>query len=327
MSSTMRVLFLGGTGVLSAACVSDLAGQGVELTIVTRGRDTRRPVPPQVRHLQADVRDGAAMDTALAETEHFDVVVNFIGYHPDDIAADVARFTGRTGQYVFISTGSVYARPAPRLPVDESSARRAADFDYPRLKLECEDALERAYHRDGFPAVIIRPAHVYDETVVPLLAGWTAIDRWRRGLPTVVHGDGTSLWNLMHARDFAHALTRLLGDDRLTGESLHITSDELLTWDGIHTTLARAAGVEPLLVHRSSEDIGREIPWMGTVLTEDFRHSLIYDNSKLHRLLPQFTPGTPFRRGAVGIVDWFDGDPGRRRTDKELDAAFDRLAG
>lgn len=327
VSPTMRVLFLGGTGVLSAACVSELAQQDVELTVVTRGRDTLRPVPPNVRALHADVRDTDAMSAALAGTQLFDVVVNFIGYHPEDIAADVTRFTGRTGQYVFISTGSVYARPAPRLPVDESSARRAGNFDYPRLKLECEEVLERAYRRDGFPAVIIRPAHVYDETVLPLLAGWTVIDRWRRGRPAVVHGDGTSLWNLMHARDFAHALTGLLGDDRLTGESLHITSDEILTWDGIHTSLARAAGVEPLLVHRSSEDIGREIPWMGTVLTEDFRHSLIYDNSKLHRLLPQFTSATPFRKGAVGIVDRFDAEPGRRVTDKELDAAFDRLTG
>jgi nucleoside-diphosphate-sugar epimerase len=323
----MRVLLLGGTGVLSSATAHELVSQGAELTVITRGRDTRRPLPDGVRALRADVRDDAQLRGVPAADETFDVVVNFIGYHPDDIAEDVARFEGRTGQYVFISTGSVYARPAPRLPVDESSARRAGAFDYPRLKLECEDALEQAYRRRGFPATIVRAAHVYDEQVLPVLAGWTVIDRWRRGLPVVVHGDGTSLWNLMHARDFARALAGLLGDERITGESVHITSDEILTWDGIHRELARAAGVEPLIVHRSSEDIGREIAWMGPVLTEDFRHSLLYDNSKLHRLLPQFTPGTPFRRGAAEIADFFDADPDpdRRRIDKDVDAGFDRL--
>ncbi|MEU8505739.1 NAD-dependent epimerase/dehydratase family protein [Streptomyces brevispora] len=321
-----RILFLGGTGVLSSACARELANTDAELTVLTRGRDSRRPVPENVRTLHADVRDDRAVRAALGD-ETFDVVVNFIGYHPDDITADVARFNGRTGQYVFISTASVYARPAPRLPVDEGAARRAGDFDYPRLKLECEETLERAYRREGFPAAIIRPAHVYDEQVLPLLAGWTVIDRWRRSRPAVVHGDGTSLWNLMHARDFARALTGVLGDDRITGSSLHITSDEVLSWDTIHRTLARAAGVEPLLVHRSSEDIGREIDWMGPVLTEDFRHSLVYDNSRLKALLPRFGPEIPFRRGAAEILGWYDADPARCRTDEALDAAFERLAG
>lgn len=321
-----RILFLGGTGVLSSACARELADTDAKLTVLTRGRDTRRPVPDAVRALTADVRDDASVRAALGD-ETFDVVVNFIGYHPDDVTADVARFAGRTGQYVFVSTASVYARPAPLLPVDESAARRAGAFDYPRLKLECEEVLERAYRREGFPAAIVRPAHVYDEQVLPLLAGWTVVDRWRRGRPAVVHGDGTSLWNLMHARDFARALTGVLGDDRLTGSSLHITSDEVLTWDTIHRTLARAAGTEPLLVHRSSEDIGREIDWMGPVLTEDFRHSLLYDNGKLATLLPSFSPRTPFREGAAEIIRWFDADPARQRTDPGLDAAFERLAG
>ncbi|MCF3963398.1 NAD-dependent epimerase/dehydratase family protein [Streptomyces fuscigenes] len=321
----MRVLLLGGTGVISAAVVRQLAATEAEVTVLVRGSDTGRPVPDGVRVLRADLRDDAAVRTVLGD-ETFDVAVNFIGYHPDHIAADVARFSGRVGQYVFISTGSVYARPAPRLPVDESSARRAGSFDYPRLKLECEVAVEAAY-RDGFPATIVRAAHVYDETVVPVLAGWTVVDRWRRGLPVVVHGDGTSLWNLLHARDFARALCAVLGDERLTGESLHITHDTPLTWDAIHIALARAAGVEPLLVHRSSEDIGREIDWMGPVLTEDFRHSLVYDNSKLHRLAPGLPAATPFARGADEILRWYGADPARQRVNKDVDAAFDRLAG
>lgn len=326
MFAMSGVLFLGGTGVLSAACARQLSTDGVEVTVLTRGHDRRQVIPDSVRTLHADVRNDRAVRAVLGDAT-FDVVVNFIGYHPDHVATDIARFAGRTGQYVFISTASVYARPAPRLPVDESAARRAGAYDYPRLKLECEETLERAYRQEHFPAAIVRPAHVYNEQVLPILAGWTVIDRWRRGRPAVVHGDGTSLRNLMHARDFARALTGVLGDDRLTGSSLHITSDEVLTWDAIHHVLARAAGIEPLLVHRSSKDIGREIDWMGPVLTEDFRHSLVYDRSKLSALLPQFAPRTPLRHGAAEIVAWYDADKDRQRVDADIDAAFDRLTG
>jgi nucleoside-diphosphate-sugar epimerase len=324
--SPQRVLFIGGTGVLSAACAREAVAAGVDLTVVTRGRTTLRPVPEGVRVVHADARDDASMRAALGD-ETFDVVVNFIGYTPEDVRTDVARYAGRTAQYVFISTGSVYARPAPSLPIVESSARRNNGFEYPTQKLRCEEALEQAYRYEAFPMTIVRAAHVYDETVLPILAGWTAIARWRAGKPMVVHGDGTSLWNLLHARDFARGLIGLLGNPHAVGQSVHITSDELLTWDEIHFSLARAAGVVPAIVHRSSEDIGREIAWMGPVLQEDFRHSVIYDNSTIKRLVPGFLPQVPFERGAREILSWFDREASRRRPDPELDAAFDRLVG
>jgi nucleoside-diphosphate-sugar epimerase len=222
MSNRLRVLFLGGTGVLSCACARELADRGdTDLTVVTRSRATPRPLPEGVRALHADIRDPRALDEALGG-DSYDAVVDFIGYRPADVHADAARFTGRTGQYVYISTCSVYARPAPDLPITESTARRTGTFDYPRHKLACEEAVERAYRDDGLPAVIVRAAHVYDRTVLPLLCGWTAIERWRAGKPVVVHGDGTSLWNLLHARDFATGLAGLLGDHRTIGESVHI---------------------------------------------------------------------------------------------------------
>lgn len=324
--SAQRVLFLGGTGVLSAACARAAVAAGLDLTAVTRGRTTSRPLPEGVRAVEADVRDDASMRAALGD-ETFDVVVNFVGYTPEDVRADVARYAGRTGQYIFVSTGSVYARPAPALPIVESSARRNNGFEYPAQKLRCEEALEQAYRYEDFPVTIVRAAHVYDETALPLLAGWTAIERWRAGKAVVVHGDGTSLWNLLHARDFARGLIGLVGNRHALGDSVHITSDEILTWDEIHLCLAAAAGAVPRIVHRSSEDIGREIAWMGPVLQEDFRHSVIYDNSKIKRLVPGFSPEVPFAQGAREIVAWFDQESSRRRANPELDAAFDRLVG
>jgi nucleoside-diphosphate-sugar epimerase len=173
----------------------------------------------------------------------------------------------------------------------------------------------------------VRPFHTYDRTVIPVLAGWTAIERMRAGRPVVVHGDGTSLWSLMHSRDFARAFVPLLGPGHAVGESVNVVSGDILTWDQIHLTLAAAAGVrDPVLRHRSSESIAALVPGWGDVLEHDFRHSMLFDAAKLRRLVPGFAPRIPFAAGAREIIACHDGDPARRGVDAGLDAAFDRLA-
>ena len=307
----MKVLFLGGNGMISSACAREVVQAGHDLTVFTRTTGT-------------DVHDPAALRHAIGDRD-FDVVVNFVGYKPDHIAADTETFAGRTGQYVCSSTASVYARPSALLPITESTPRRNNCFAYPRDKIACEEVLEHAYREFDFPATIVRPAHTYDETVVPLLGGWTLIERMRQGKPVVVHGDGSSLWTLTHSADFARAFVPLLGNSHTLGDAVHITSDEVLTWDQIHQILARAAGVTPMLVHRSSEDIGTEIPDCAAVLVHDFAHTLLFDNTKLRRLVPGFAARIPFDVGARHIVAYHDADPARRHVNTDLDAAFDRL--
>src|SRR5262249_13893640 len=146
-----------------------------------------------------------------------------------------------TRQYVFISSASVYQKPPARMPVTESTPLANPFWQYSRDKIACEERLIRAY-REGFPATIVRPSHTYDAALLPVHGGWTVVDRMRRGLPVVVHGDGTSLWTLTHHRDFAHAFVGLLGHEAAIGDTFHITSDETLTWNQIHEILARAAG-------------------------------------------------------------------------------------
>jgi nucleoside-diphosphate-sugar epimerase len=235
-------------------------------------------------------------------------------------------FTGSTDQYVYISTCSVFARPVPRLPITESSPRRQPVFGYARDKLACELLLEDAYRGTDFPLTIVRPFHTYDRTVIPVLAGWTAIERMRAGRPVVVHGDGTSLWTLMHAADFARAFVPLLGLDRAVGESVNVVGGEILSWDRIHLTLAAAAGVRaPLLRHRSSESIAVHVPGWREVLEHDFRHSMLFDTSKLRSLVPGFAPAVPFADGAREILAHHDAEPAARKADLELDRAFDAL--
>jgi nucleoside-diphosphate-sugar epimerase len=263
----------------------------------------------------------------LLGDREFDSIVNWVGFEPAHIQDDVELYGERTGQYVFVSTCSVFARPVPQLPITESSPRRQASFAYGKGKVDCEVLLEQAYRQARLPLTIVRPFHTYDRTKVPLLAGWTAVARMRSRLPVVVHGDGTSLWSLTHSSDFARAFVPLLGNDHAIGESVNVVSGDILTWDQIHLTLAKAAGVDaPHLVHRSSETIGHEHPGWKDVLQEDFRHSMLFDTAKLRSLVPGFRPRVSFSAGAREIIAWHDESADRRVIDDDLGASFDRMA-
>lgn len=320
-----KILFLGGAGLIGSATAAEAVAQGAGVTIVTRS-EPKRSVAPGVRALRADVRDAKQLRDVLGG-EEFDAVVNWVGYVPDDVRDHPELFTGSVGQYVFISTCSVFARPL-HLPITESSPRRQQVFGYARDKIACELLFEEAYRTSDFPLTIVRPGHTYDRTAIPLLSGWTAIERMRAGRPVVVHGDGSSLWPLMHARDFARAFIPLLGLGRAVGESVNVAGWEILTWDQIHLALADAAGVrKPQLRHRSSESIAEHVPGWHDVLQHDFRHSMLYDTAKLRSLVPGFAPSVSFADGAREILAYHDADRERQRFDPELDRAFDAMLG
>ncbi len=319
-----RVLFLGGAGMIGSAAAAEAVSRGIDLTVITR-TEPKRELPAEVRQIRGDVRDIDAL-SAIVGDEQFDSVVNWIGFAPKDLAGHAELFAAQSAQYVFISTCSVYGRPVPQLPITESSPRRQPIFGYAKEKIECELLLEAAYRDGGLPLTIVRPFHTYDRTAIPILSGWTAIERMRAGLGTVVHGDGTSLWTLMHSSDFARAFVPLIGNGHAIGESVNVVSGDILTWDQIHLALASAAGVRnPKLVHRSSESIATEYPSWGEVLEHDFRHSMLFDAGKLKQLVPDFAPRVSLAQGAREIVEYHEADASRRGTNAELAAAFDRL--
>jgi nucleoside-diphosphate-sugar epimerase len=227
---------------------------------------------------------------------------------------------------VFISSASAYQTPPERLPVTESTPLRNPHWQYSRDKIACEDLLTAAYRDEGFPATIVRPSHTYDRTSVPTPGGrWTFVERMRQGKEVVVHGDGTSLWTLTHHEDFARGFVPLLGHPRAVGDTFHITSDDVLTWNQITEALAAAAGVEARIVHVPSDAIAAADPEWGAGLLGDKAHSLVFDNSKLRGLVPDFVATIPFERGAREIVAWHDEDPARREIDTKIDALMDRL--
>jgi nucleoside-diphosphate-sugar epimerase len=321
----LRVLFIGGTGVISAAAAQRAVAVGHRLTILNRGSQTLRPAPEGAEVLNADIRNTASVRAALGN-RMFDVVVDFVAFTADHVAADIELFAGRTGQYVFISSASAYQKPPARLPILESTPLRNPFWQYARDKIACEDLLVKTYRQDGFPATIIRPSHTYDRTRIALTGGWTDIARMRAAKPVVVHGDGTSLWTLTHASDLARALVGLLGLPQAVGDSFTITSDEYLPWNQIYEIFAKAAGAPaPQLVHIPSDTIAAAAPDVGPSLLGDKSHSLVFDNSKVKTLVPEFICTVPFALGARQVLDWFDSNPDQQIVDEGLNATFDQL--
>jgi len=320
----MRVLFIGGSGVISSACSRLAVERGIDLYALNRGRTTHRPLPAEATVLRGDIRDPSSAKEALGGLD-FDAVVDFVAFTPEHVQGDLDLFRGRTGQFVFISSASAYQTPPARMPVVESTPLRNPHWAYSRGKIACEDLLTRAYRDEGYPVTIVRPSHTYDRTLVPFDGGWTVLGRLRQGREIVVHGDGTSLWTMTHHADFAKGFVPLLSHPAALGEAFHITSDEVLTWNQIAEAFAAALGVEARIVHVPSDAIAAADPRWGAGLIGDKMHSLIFDNSKLRRLVPDFVATIPFHVGAREVVSWYDADPARQRADAELDAVMDRL--
>lgn len=323
----MKILFLGGTGIISTACSELAVAAGFDVTLLNR---SRRENIPGAQSIVADVTDTAGTAAALGE-RRWDAVVDFIAFDAAAVEQRLALLRGRTRQYVFISTASGYQRPLATPFVTESTPLVNPHWDYSQRKIAAEDRLVRAWREEGFPITIVRPSLTYGYTAVPLvLNSWqhpyTAVARFRAGKPVVVPGDGLSLWTITHNRDFARGLVGLLGHPSAIGHAFHITSDEVLTWNQFFQQAAEAAGVSsPKLVHIASDFIIACYPETAGTLLGDKAHSVIFDNAKIKRFVPGFVATTRFRDGVERSLRWLDADPARQTIDEAVDRRYDRL--
>jgi nucleoside-diphosphate-sugar epimerase len=322
----MRVLFIGGTGNISRACVTEALRRGFDVSVYQRGRSVLG-LPPEARSIRGDYADPPSTRRTL-EGMTFDVVAQFIGYRAEQVAFDVELFSGRVAHYLYISSTSVYHRPPSTPFITESVPLHNPFWQYARDKIAAEEVLRLAYRDRGFPATVVRPSHTYGESWIPTSFGsrdYTVARRIVEGRPIVVHGDGTSLWGLTHAEDFARGFVGLFGNPRAVGESFHITTDEVLTWNQIHDILARALGREARVVHVPSEAIAARFPERGAGLVGDKAHSMIFDNSKIRRFVPGYAAVIPYHEGIRRSLAWFDADLARRRVSPETDSEIDTL--
>jgi len=325
----MKVLFIGGTGLISSAC-SELAVQnGIDLTILNRGASQKYAVPAGAQLLIGDIHDRAAT-TKLLEGHHFDAVVDWVAFTPADIENDIALFTGKTRQFIFISSASAYQRPASSYLVTEDTPLANPFWDYSRNKIACEELLMRAYREQGFPTTIVRPSLTYGPSQIPLCVSswqhpWTLIDRMKRGQKIIVPGDGSSLWVVTWNGDFAKGFVGLLGRETTIGHAFHITSDEVLTWDQIYKETAHAIGVEPHLIHIASDLIAAYDPHAVGSLIGDKATSVVFDNRKIKRFVPDFVAAVPWSTGVRRSIAWFEADPARQTIDAEANAKWDHI--
>ena len=320
----MNVLFIGGTGVISSACSRLAIERGIRLTLLNRGKSDR-PAPEGAEVVHGDIRNPDSVRSALGNRT-FDAVVDWICFTPEHAETDIRLFSGRTGQFVFISSASAYQTPPASQPITESTPLANPFWEYSRNKIACEEKFIQAYRNSGFPATIVRPSHTYDCTLLPTHGRYTDIDRIRNGKKIVVHGDGSSLWTLTHHADFARGFIPLLGNPQAVGDVFHITSDESLTWNQIVQILAQAAGAEPPeIVHVPSDLISAYFPDWGDSLLGDKKHCMIFDNSKIKRIVQGFKAVIPFSQGAREILAWYDAEPKRREVDEEYNQTLDRM--
>ncbi len=325
----MRVLFVGGTGLISSACSAATVAAGHDLWLLNRGRSRLEvPVPPS-RTIVADAHDEAEVRAALKGRE-WDAVVQWVGYLPAQVQQDISVFSG-AGQYVFISTAATYEKPPSHWLITERTPQSNSFWDYGRQKSACEKLLVEAGERSGFPYTIVRPSLTYGVSQIPVVIGswdkpYTIVDRMRRGAPIIVPGDGTSLWTITHNRDFAKGLLGLLGHPAALGQDFHITSDEALAWDQIYSLVGAAAGVAPNILHVPSDAIVAADPSELGSLFGDKIYSSVFDYSKLRGVVPDFRATVPFAQGITETVAWFDADPDRQAIDEAANRRWDNLA-
>jgi nucleoside-diphosphate-sugar epimerase len=321
----MRVLFIGGTGFISAAVSRMAIAQGFELYLLNRG--SRIAHLPGSHGLTADIHRLEDVRAALQDLE-FDVVVDWIAYTPDDIERDMALLRDRVKQYVFISSASAYQKPPAHYLITESTPLANPYWEYSRDKIACERRLMQAFRDEGFPVTIVRPSMTYDTNLPIAIGGWgsyTLADRLMTGRPIIVHGDGSSLWVVTHAEDFGRGFLGLLGNEGALGQAFHITSDEVLTWNQIYQAIAEALGVEPKIVHIPSDYIARVAPQLAGSLLGDKTWSVVFDNSKIKAFVPGFQAAIPFRDGIRRTLAWFAADEKRRYVDEAVNAEMDRI--
>jgi len=326
----MKVLFIGGTGLISSAC-SELALQrDMDLYILNRDVSRKYPILTDAKHLTGDVRADEAGVADLIAHHHFDVVVDWIAFTPADIERDLRLFSGKTDQFIFISSASAYQKPPQHYIITEETPLENPFWQYSRDKIVCEQRLMDAYQKDGFPVTIVRPSLTYGPSQLPLCTNswqqpYTIIDRMKRGQTIVIPGDGTSLWVFTWNADFAVGFLGLFGREDALGEAFHITSDEVLTWNQAYEEVGKALDVELNVVHIASELIARYDQHAIGSLIGDKVNSAVFDNSKIKRFVPEFDCKVPWEEGIRRTIAWFEDDPSHQTIDEESNQLWDRI--
>ena len=326
----MKILLIGGTGTISMAISKLLLVKGHTLYLLNRG-SRNAELSGKLIELKADINDEATVKEQIKDLQ-FDAVADFIAFEPSQLERDYRLFKDKTKQFVYISSASAYQKPLSDYRINEGTPLANPYWEYSRNKIAGEDYLMKMYRENGFPVTIVRPSHTYSERSIPLgvhgnYGSYSVIKRMMEGKPGIIHGGGTSLWTLTHNSDFAKAFVGLLGNIHAIGEAVQITSDESLTWNQIYQIIADALGVKLNAIHVSSEFLDACSPYdFAGSLIGDKANTVVFDNSKLKRLVPEFTATVRADQGIKHTVEYVLSHPECQKEDPEFDAWCDKVA-
>jgi nucleoside-diphosphate-sugar epimerase len=327
-----KALLIGGTGTISTAVVQRLIDMGNwEIWLINRG-NRERFRGENVRQIIADINDEQDVKEKLGDSA-FDTVCEFIGFTREHVERDYRLFYGRTKQYIYVSSASAYHKPAAGYLINEGTALANPYWQYSRDKIACEEYLMEKYRSEGFPVTIVRPSHTYSERSIPLgvhgkNGSWQVIKRIKEGRPVIIQGDGSSLWTVTYNKDFAVGFTGLMGNRQAIGEAFQINGDETLTWNQLYQTIADALGVELHPYHVASDflaAVGEKYGLAGSLLG-DKAVTVVFDNSKLKRIVPDMRTTVPFHEGVRIALDYIEKHPGEcQKEDPEFDEWCDKI--
>ena len=320
----MKILIIGGTGLISVAIARDLLNRGEDVTLFNRGQSSL-PLDPRAKVIRGDRTDYRAFENRMHEAGLFDVVMDMVGYDPEDSFSAVRAFEGRVGHFVFCSTVDVYRKPAFRYPYLESEPYGGLNA-YSRNKVLLEKTLRDAESRGAFPLTIIRPAYTYGESRGPVhtAGGSTSfVDRIMKGKPVIVHGDGSSFWVACHRDDVARAFVAAAGQPRTFGRAYHVTGEEWMTWDIYVRKIAQAVGApEPRIIHIPTDILVKLDPGRYAIVGENFQFNNIFDNTAARTDL-DFRYTIPWTEGVRRMVAWLEVN--HRIENSDLDPSEDRF--
>ena len=326
----MKALFIGGTGTISLSISQRLLELGWELYLLNRGHKKHDLNGDNLHVLHGDIKDEEHVADLISHLE-FDVVCDFIAFVQEDVERDFRLFEKKTKQYMFISSASAYQTPLSDFRINEGTPLSNPNWQYSRDKIACEHYLMKQYREKGFPVTIVRPSHTYDQRSIPLgvhgdKGAWAVVQRIREGKEVIIHGDGTSLWTMTHSRDFAKGFIGLMSNIHAIGEAVQITSDESLTWNQIYQTIADVCGCSLKAVHVSSEflEATSDYDFKGSLLG-DKANSVVFDNSKLKRLVPEFVATTRFDQGIRESIDYHLTHEELQQEDREFNQWCDQV--
>ncbi|MGH4139097.1 SDR family oxidoreductase [Clostridium sp.] len=324
----MKALFIGGTGTISTAISKLAVEKGWELYLLNRGNNVSN-VPEGAKVLTADINDELLV-TQLIKDMKFDVVTDFIAFKPSQIQRDIRLFSGKTRQFICISSASAYQKPLSYYKITESTPLSNPYWQYSRDKIACEERLMEEYRKNNFPVTIIRPSHTYGESSLPLAVQgkngpWQVIDRIIKGKPVIIQGDGTSLWTVTHNSDFAKAFLGIMGNHAAIGEAIHITSDEAITWNNIYDCIGEALNIEVKKIHIATDFLVKcQADYEGGLIG-DKANSVVFDNSKIKRLVPGFVATVRFDQGVKQSIKYILSHPELQIVDEEFDIFCDKI--